>query len=116
MVANEAFSTTEPDDVTIGGLSGRQVDLQLSPDWADSCPLNPDDPPDQDHTDARNRLILLDTPDQGTIGIAISSQDSADFEAFLAEAMPIVESLDFEFDPKRLRVLDRGRRPRGNLA
>ena len=39
VVANEAFSTTEPDDVTIGGLSGRQVDLQLSPDWADSCPL-----------------------------------------------------------------------------
>ena len=36
-VANEALSTTEPVDVTIGGLSGRQVDLQLSPDWTGSC-------------------------------------------------------------------------------
>ena len=38
VVANRALSTTEPVDVTIGGLSGRQVDIQLSPDWTGSCP------------------------------------------------------------------------------
>ena len=44
LVANEALSATEPVEVTIGSLSGRQVDVQLSPDWTGSCTLNPDDP------------------------------------------------------------------------
>jgi len=96
VVANKALSTTEPVDVTIGGLSGRQVDIQLSPDWTGSCPLSADDPPTRDYTDARNRLILLDTPAGGTIGIAIGSLYSSDFGAFLAEAMPIVESFQFD--------------------
>ena len=99
VVANEALSATEPVDVTIGGLSGRQVDVQLSPDWTGRCPLNADDPPNRDYTDARNRLILLDSPHGGAIGIAIGSLYSSDFEAFLAEAMPIVESLHFAFGP-----------------
>lgn len=98
LAANDALSMTEPVDVTIGGLSGRQVDLQLSPDWAGSCALNPNDPPTRDYTDARNRLILLDAP-AGAIGIAISSLYSSDFEAFLADAMPVVESLHFDFAP-----------------
>ena len=95
LVADEAFSTTEPVDVTIGGLSGRQVDVQLNPDWTGSCPLNADDPPTRDYTDARNRIILLNTPGGRPIGIAIGSLNSSDFEAFLAEAMPIVQSFDF---------------------
>ena len=43
------------------------------------------------------RLIVLDTPVGGTIGIAISSGYSTEFEAFLADAMSIVESLQFDF-------------------
>ena len=105
VVANQAFSTTEPVDVTIAGLSGRQVDLQLSPDWAGSCPLNADDPPTRDYRDARNRLILLDTPTGSTIGIAIGSLYSSEFEAFLAEAMPIVESFTFGLGPEASPVL-----------
>ena len=97
IVANEAFSTTEPVDVTIGGLSGLQVDLRLSPDWTGSCVLSADDPPTRDYTDFRGRFIVLDTPDGRSIGIWIGSHYSADFEAFLADAMPIVES--FEFAP-----------------
>jgi hypothetical protein len=97
LAANGALSMTEPVEVTIGGLSGRQVDLQLSPGWAGSCALNVDDPPTRDYTDARIRLILLDTPVGRTIGIAISSLYSSDFEAFLADAMPVVESLQFDF-------------------
>jgi hypothetical protein len=96
VVANEALSATEPVDVTIGGLIGRQIDLRLSPDWTGSCLPNAD-APTRDYLDARNRLILLDTPDGRTIGIAIGSLYSSDFEAFLADAMPIVESLDFDF-------------------
>ncbi len=100
LVANDKLSTTDPVDVTIGGLSGRQVDVQLSPDWSGSCPLGPDDPPTRDYKDARNRFIMLDTPDGGSIGIAISSTYSSEFEAFLAEAMPIVESFRFGAAPE----------------
>jgi hypothetical protein len=97
LVANEAFSMAEPVEVTIDGMSGRQVELQLSPDWTGNCPLNENDPPTRDYADARHRLILLDTPVGGLIGITINSRHSSDFEAFLADAMPIVESLNFEF-------------------
>ena len=97
LVANDAFSMTEPVDVTIGGLSGKQVDIQLSPDWAGKCALDPGEPPTRNYADARLRLILLDTPVGPAIGIAVSSLYSSDFEAFLADAMPVVESLQFDF-------------------
>jgi hypothetical protein len=99
VVANEAFSTSEPVDVTIGGLSGPQVDVQLSPDWTGSCPLQENDPPTRDYGDARNRLIMLDAPGRGPIGISIGSMYASEFEAFLADAMPIVESLEFDLAP-----------------
>ena len=99
VVANEAFSATKPVEVTIGGLSGRQVDLRLSPAWTGSCALDPNDPPTKNYADARMRLTLLDTPAGGPIGIAVSSAHSSDFQAFLADAMPIVESLKFDFAP-----------------
>jgi hypothetical protein len=100
LVANEALSTTQPVDVTIGGLSGRQVDVQLSPDWTSKCQLSADDPPTYDYKDARNRVLMLDSPDGRTIGISISSRHSSDFEAFLADAMPVVESFQFEVGPE----------------
>jgi hypothetical protein len=99
IVANEAFSTTEPVDVTIGGLNGLQVDLRLSPGWTGSCPLSADDPPTRDYADFRGRFIALDTPDGGSIGIWIGCHYSADSEAFFAEAMPIVDSFRFNLAP-----------------
>jgi hypothetical protein len=100
IVANEALSTTEPVDVTIGGLSGRQVDVRLDPAWTGSCVVvSEDDPPTRDYGGG-NRFIMLDRPGQGPIGIAIGSMHSADFEAFLAEAMPIVESFQFDLGPQ----------------
>ena len=38
MAANEALATSEPIDVSIGGLTGKQFDVQLDPGWTDSCP------------------------------------------------------------------------------
>jgi hypothetical protein len=99
VVTNEAFSTTEPVDVTIGGLSGRQVDIQLDPAWNGSCPLQENDPPTRDYGDFRTRIIMLDVPCRGPIGIHIGSKYSSDFEAFLADAMPILESLEFNLEP-----------------
>ena len=89
------FWNDAPVDVTIGGLHGRQVDLRLSPEWKGKCTPNPDDPPTRDYLDVRNRVIVLDKPVIGTIGISIGSLHSSDFEAFLADATPIVESFQF---------------------
>jgi hypothetical protein len=59
---------------------------QCNPDWTGTCPPTPDDPPDLG--DVRTRGILLDAPDRGVIVIFVGSMYSADFEAFLADAMP----------------------------
>ena len=96
MVANDALATSEPVDVTIGGLTGKQIDVRLDPGWTESCP---GDPPGFDLGDGRTRAILLDTPVNGVIVIFVGSLHSAGHEAFLAEAMPIVES--FQFDTTR---------------
>ena len=96
VVANDALATSEPIDVTIGGLTGKQIDVQLDPGWTESCP---GDPPEFDLGDMRTRAILLDTPDSGVIVIFVGSLHSAGHEAFLAEAMPIIESFQFDLNP-----------------
>ncbi|MGK2849645.1 MAG: hypothetical protein ACSLFN_01865 [Candidatus Limnocylindrales bacterium] len=93
IVANDALAASEPVDVTIGGLTGKQIDVQLDSGWTDSCP---GDPPGSDLGDMRTRGILLDTPDRGVIVIFVGSLHSSGHDAFLAEAMPIIESFQFE--------------------
>ena len=92
MVANEALATSEPIDVAMGGLTGKQIDVRLDPGWTETCP---GDPPGVDLGDARTRAILLDTPDRRVLVIFVGSLHSAGHEAFLAEAMPILESFEF---------------------
>lgn len=90
MVANEALAMSEPIDVAIGGPTGKQgrrparsrLDGQLSWRLADVGPRG--------HADSRD-------PDRGVIVNFVNSLHSAGHEAFLAEAMPIIES--FQFDP-----------------
>ena len=96
VVANDALATSEPVDVTIGGLTGKQIDVQLDPAWTETCP---GDPPTLDLGDMRGRGILLDTADRGVIVIFLGSLHSAGHEAFLAEAMPIIESFQFDRNP-----------------
>jgi hypothetical protein len=92
LVASEAFAVSEPVDVTIGDLTGKQFDMRVDPDWTATCP---GDPPGTSLGDWRNRVTFLDTP-RGVIAIAVGSKHPADHEAFLAEAMPIIESFKFD--------------------
>jgi hypothetical protein len=87
LVANEALVTSEPVDVTIGDLTGVWVDSYLDPDGTGGCP----------NMDARGRFVFLDIPRGGKLLIIVDSVHSADFEAFVAEAMPVVESFQFDF-------------------
>jgi hypothetical protein len=93
LVANEAIATSEPLDVTVGGLNGKQVDIQLDPGWTETCP---GDPPTFDLADTRVRAILLDTPDRDLMFINVNSLHSANHEVFLAGAMSIIESFRFD--------------------
>jgi hypothetical protein len=90
VTANEALETTGLVDVEIGGLTGKQFDVRIKPDWTEACP---GDPPGLDLGDMRSRGILLDAPGRGVLVIFVGGTD---FEAFLAEAMPIIESFEFE--------------------
>jgi hypothetical protein len=96
MVANEALVTSDPVEVTIGGLSGTRVDAHIDPDWTGSCqPFNTE--ASADIKDYRGRFVFLDMPD-GRMAIFVQSLHAADFETLLAEAMPIVESFQFEIE------------------
>jgi hypothetical protein len=44
----------------------------------------------------RQRLILVDLGDGDVVGIMIRTSDPTAFDAFTAEAMPIVESFRFK--------------------
>ena len=91
--SNEATTTTGLVDVAIGGLTGKQFDVRLDPDWTETCP---GDPPGVDLGDQRTRAIFLDHPGSRVLVIFVNSLHSADHEAFLAEAMPIIESFQFD--------------------
>ena len=97
LVASDAFVVSEPVDVTIGGLTGKQMDVRLDPDRPTAtCP---GDPATVDLGDQRTRVTYLDTPSgtpSGIIAIAVGSKHSADHDAFLADAKPIIESFQFD--------------------
>lgn len=93
LVASDAFVVSDPVDVTIGGLTGKQLDVRLDPDRPTAA--CPGDPATVDLGDQRTRVTYLDTP-SGIVAIAVGSKHSADHEAFLADAMPILESLQFD--------------------
>jgi hypothetical protein len=90
--ASDTLAASNPVDVTVGGLTGKQVDIRVDPGSKATCP---GDPPGHDLSGQRTRALYLDTPDRGVIAIAVGSKQPDGHEAFLAEAMPIVESFDF---------------------
>jgi hypothetical protein len=95
LLADEALVTSEPVDVTIGDLTGTRVDAHLDPGWTGSC-SDTGQPPTEGVKDYRGRFIFLDIPGGGKIMIVVNSAHAADFEAFVAEAMPVAESFQFD--------------------
>jgi len=89
------LATTGPVPVTVGGLTGQQIDASIEPGWTGCLPGSPlsESLTQRD----RIRYIVLDTPDAGSLMIRLRAL--TDFDAFFAEAMPIVESFAFDFGP-----------------
>ncbi len=111
IMARPGVVSTPPAPVTVGGYEGRMLDLSIAPSWTGGCqspggpivgvPIivgagsGPSAGLDPDHP---LRLILLDLTDGRTLAIAIVGFDpsqASSFEAQVAEAMPIIESLEF---------------------
>jgi hypothetical protein len=101
--------------VTIGGLEGFMVDLSVAPDWTHSCPYS-DGPMVSTFVDSKPgpgydwnvggqaagqssnaRYIFLEQPDGNSLLIDIEAASKAAWDAFLVEAMPVVDS--FQFNP-----------------
>ncbi len=111
--ARPGVVSTSPSAVTIGGYRGQMLDLHLAASWTGGC-KSPDGPivampillgsgadvgagaalgPDSPF-----RLILLDLTGGRTLAIAVFSGgplEASELDEHAAEAMPIIESLEF---------------------
>jgi hypothetical protein len=105
---------TEPIAVTIGGLRGEMVDLELDPDSGGRCPAveNPYVPliyaPDfltwGVEPGEKWRIVVIDVaplpPDMfATVMIVIWSSDEAAWDDHLAVSMPLLETFEFTVTP-----------------
>lgn len=101
---------TEPQAITIDGHAGLWIDVEVAPDWTGRCP-DASEPiviimAEATSDDAgwswgvirgeHQRLILLDLGDGDVVLIGIESVYPDRWDALVAEAMPIVESLRFK--------------------
>jgi hypothetical protein len=91
---------TAPAAITIDGHPARWLDLRIDPAFRAACQPGTQSVgylTDVDLVGAeRQRLILVDLGDGDVVGIVIETSDPAAFDAFVAEAMPIVESFRFK--------------------
>ena len=106
LTADRRLVVSEPTPVTVGGVDGQMVDVELDASWTGTCPWSAgkpavllvarlSSPPGPDFGIAgleRVRLILLGRDAGVSIGI---HAPAATFESFLRVAMPIVESFRF---------------------
>lgn len=83
--------------VAIGGLEGSQVDVQVGADWSGCLPGTPLGEPSS--VGQRYRFIVLDIPGGDSLMIRLAAAPPADFDAFLAQAMPVVRSFVFAPTP-----------------
>ena len=101
------LTASRPTAVTIGGLSGWQVDAQIAPTWTTACPFADGSPSvnllaNGDGTirwvvfgTEKLKLAFLDIPGGGTVTVNRSVNDRTIFDGFVNETQPIVDSMTF---------------------
>jgi hypothetical protein len=103
--------TSAPAPITIGGLSGKMVDLAVKPTWTTTCsyadppgralvstfsdPLKPDGLDWNIQANGLTRIIALDLGDGRALVIDIEGQTKADYDALLPDAMQVVNTFTF---------------------
>jgi hypothetical protein len=96
--------TTEPAPITIGGHAGQSMDVRLDPAWTATCEGDRDKSPVVTYLNPgiavrggqTERLILLDLGDGDVVAIGVWARDQTAFDDFVPEAMPVIESFQFE--------------------
>jgi hypothetical protein len=93
-----------PVPVTVGGVTGKQIDLEVAREWTITCAESHGLPavPTVANGDAhwwavfseRKRVIVLDDPDGGNIYLEVAGPTDG-FDSHLAASMAIIETLKF---------------------
>jgi hypothetical protein len=104
------LTVSQPKLVTVGGLRGTELEMQIVAGWTASCPFANGTPtvplfigPKQEYRwviagSERLRLDLLDVPGGGTVAVDIDAFDGSLFDDLLTSATPIVNSFSFATD------------------
>ena len=105
VLAHPGLVATQAPDATIDGLTATVIDLEIAADWTETCdevnpfvaaPLFVGDYHWAIGRNDRMRLILVDLPAGTTVAITVDVEEVATFDALVSEAMPIIETFDFE--------------------
>ncbi len=102
--------SSAPTAISVGGHQGQWVDVRLNPTWKTACPGGPG--PEADFlaspgsnsppilgvvgTAMRQRVIVLDLGSGDLLAIDVSTDATAPFNAFVAQAMPVIKSFSFK--------------------
>ena len=107
MIGHRGLITSEPEARTINGLSAIALTVEASADWTGTCDTeNPFvavpifiEPEGGYHwalnVGTRYHITLIDLGGGATVAVVVDSADDAQLEAFVAEAMPIIDSFEF---------------------
>ena len=105
--ARPGLTATEPEPVTIGGLSGYEVEASIADSWTSSCPFANGAPSvsllANDSGSIRwvvfgtekVRLAFLDVPGGGTVTVNTSATDGSIYPGLINEVAPVIASLEF---------------------
>jgi hypothetical protein len=97
---------TTPQAVTIGGHAGQMVDLRVAANWTKTCvwsagkgavlivSATATGPAFGTGGTGRDRYVFLEV-NGSVVAIDVGTPEASDFEAFLAEATPIVQTIQF---------------------
>lgn len=104
--AHPGLTTTEPENVNVGGLSGVFLDISLDPSWDVTCPYSEGQPvvpfiigngtSELHHVilpGFKERIYLLEW-NGGNVAIEVGPEGNS-LDEYLIEVLPIIESLSF---------------------
>jgi hypothetical protein len=104
------FVAPTAEAVTVGGLSGFRLDLEVAADWAHTCSYSEGNSLVSTFVDSddkaegfdwnvgegsKARYFLLDLGDGRTLLISIEAPTTADFDSLVVDAMPVIETFAF---------------------
>jgi hypothetical protein len=111
LASRDGLATSQPRTVTVGGLSGQQIDIRLQPGWTKPCQSADDDTPmvplvgtlDEKNLWNYNaampgeqfRYLILDAPGRHNLLVSICALEPEQLERVVIPAMEIANHLRF---------------------